>query len=185
MKNPIVIGRKNDHEIVDLQIELPQKGPHTLRAICLDKGDNVVEVCESNDANALVEHLSDNYQIAPSLCRGVIAFRYNYDQRVVAAEEMNAEEDKKFGGLHHQFIAGPVIYSIVGYAKHRIAQTNADDKVIDAYFEAFAQKLHEDDPDEALIDSAVFDTIYEATTWIRNHIEKAVFNCFMPGVTSK
>lgn len=177
MKNPSIpdfypIGHKGDRAIVDLQIELPQSGKFTIRAIMVGPSGDMVEICESNDDDTMIEHLVTNYGIDINTAKNAVRFRRNYGLRLIAAEQHNDEQKKLFGGLAHQYEAGKTIYSIICHAKYRVAHPNKPDQVTQEYYEVMAQDLTEPDPDKALIDSTSCDTLYECIVWIRNQIER-------------
>lgn len=180
---PVGTYAANRH-IIRVDIELPkgEDSPFT-RAICIGDNGAILDVSEANDINDIAGHYATAYQIERSYVLSRHSFRRNYNQRFVAAEKWNDESARKCG-LMSQFEAGNNIYSVITHHAYRIARPMLNDEQKEGYIEAVIQIRDEPDADKALVEQAVFDTLYEAIVWIRNQIEKDLFITFASGNVS-
>lgn len=173
-----VIGSRG---VTRIEINLPKHGEYNIEAILLNAENEIVEGLKANDDDAIIEHLVDNFGIDLNVVRNAVKFRRNYEGRMLAAEQHNDEQEKLYGGLAHEFVAGNTNYSVVVHAERRVAQTNDPDIITQQFYAVYAQDTREPDPDKALLGSAMCDTEYECIVWVRNMIEKDLITEFANG----
>lgn len=175
------VGFRGNHTVARVNIELPREAPAHLkvRAVCLDKDDQVIDVSDAGSIIDLAAYLSREFAISRQYLMDRYEFRLTFDARQAAAENFSLEEDVK-SGLLMQFTAGGVVYSIVRQGAYIIVRPNDEDRKFPALYTVIAQTDGEEDPDTAKILEESYDTQFEAVTCIRNLIEKDLFQAFMP-----
>lgn len=132
-----------------------------------------------------VDHTASNNIIAAALARGDIEY-LPFIVRFENAEIFNQTAKDLSPGMVGQFEANGVMYSVVHNPALQIAEKDpTKDKTIAEFYTVYAQNAAIEDPDECLIDTESFDTVFQCVTWIRNRIEAAIINEFLPEVITE
>lgn len=105
----------------------------------------------------------------------------SYSQRFLEAEEFNEAQKKASPGLLNQFEAEGLSYSIVHQSSYRTVNSDPiKDQTVPEFYTVYVQNSAIKDPDQCLVNTDSFDTLFEAVGFCRTHIEQRLFKAFMP-----
>ena len=174
-----VIGNANGIPVVDLQI-MPPKGNRTrFEAFLRDADRNIVAQFEEDDFPKLRTMLAAKYKVGLKYSDLILEQTLDFYARLDASLRTN-----KDSVLVNQFETEYVTYSVI----HHPAQVcehfdRSKTRIEPEFYRAVAQQkgLSETDPDSGLIFDDCADTMFDAVVIIRNHIERALMQAFIPG----
>jgi hypothetical protein len=104
--------------------------------------------------------------------------------RMLENERFNEEQKAKSPGMISQFEADGLMYSIV-HNSACIMTVGGKSTINQEFYTAYVQNSSIEDPDECLVTTESFDSLLEATMFIRNHIEERLLKAFFPALAMK
>lgn len=102
--------------------------------------------------------------------------------RLLEVDAFNEAQKAASPGLISQFEANGLNYSIVHNPSYKMVVPGGENRFNPEFYTVYVQNVAIADPDECLVDTDSTDTLFEAVTYIRNHIEKAIIKAFMPEI---
>lgn len=188
-----VIGSYKGQSITSLTFEAGseiREGVRAIRAVVVGPEDNVVQVFEAEKFEDIHDALCNQCEIAPAhvdheLQKFLLAVEVvlPYKERFLQAEEFNQAAKDLSPGLLNEFEANGLKYSIVHQPAYRTVFTDhRKDHTVDGFYTAYIQNSAIEDPDQCLVNTDSFDTLFEAIGFIRTDIEQRLFKAFMPEV---
>ena len=177
-----VIGKgPNGHDIVRIAFEQIKGQKATIRVICYGSGEAgaIVEIAEAAEYSDLRHHLADYCKIGLKYSDMVYAECQRMWEEFDSIELFNQAAKDLSPGMINQFEANGLMYSIIHNPAFKMRLQDGV-RLNPEFFTVYAQNAAIEDPDECLVDTDSFDTLFEAMTYIRNHIDKAIFAAFMP-----
>ena len=189
-----VIGTCNGNVIVKLAFEVGSEidnGRKAIRVVLTGPEDYVVDICEAEKFEDLHDYLVNNCQISTELAQKLFNEFLEtqntqilpYKERLLQAEEFNQAAKDLSPGLLNEFDANGLNYSIVHQPSYRTVFTDhRKDQTIDSFYTVYIKNSAIEDPDQSLVNTDSFDTLFEAIGFIRTDIEQRLFKAFMPEV---
>lgn len=125
-------------------------------------------------------HAKSNSVIAAAIAADPEMFK-PYKLRLEEAEVFNQAAKDLSPGLMQQVQIGDFMYSVVHNPAYRTVNGNPeDDRTMPQFWTAYVQNASIEDPDECLVDTESFDSLFSAVVFLRTHIEKEVMKAFIP-----
>lgn len=105
--------------------------------------------------------------------------------RLHEAERFNEEQKANSPGMISQFEADGLMYSIVHNPAYMMTVVGGETRINQEFYTVYVQNASIADPDECLVTTESLDTLFEATMFIRNHVEDRLLKAFMPALAAK
>jgi hypothetical protein len=187
-----VIGTKDGKAIISLHFEVgsePEPGVSTIRAVCKGSNDTIVEIFDAVKLEDVHDFLVNQCEIAPARVQHEfskfvetrVTQPLPWKQRFDEAEEWNLAQRQASPEMINQFEASGLMYSVIHRPAFRIVEVDhRKDRTNPEFYTVYVQNTAIEDPDQCLVDTDSFETLFEAVGFCRTHIEQRLFKAFMP-----